>query len=102
MDHATWHGFGSDDITSDTERTHGFYVSTDPDGDKIVANMNDITGAVGAKSFSGTATLTTGTGKYVGISGSYTYECISPSEFRTASEGTMVLSCTNQGSYKIP
>jgi hypothetical protein len=102
VDHATWHGFGLDDIASGMVRFSGYYVTTDRDGDQIVANMAERTGAADAKSFNGSATLTTGTGKYAGITGDYTYVCMSPNEFRTATQGTFAYGCTLQGSYKIP
>ena len=99
-DHVTWHGFGLQDVTSGMAQYRGYYVGTDPDGDKIVVNLPEVTHAADAKNFSATLMLTTGTGKYAGISGSFTSVCTS--EFRTAAEGTYAYSCTNQGSYKIP
>jgi hypothetical protein len=99
-DHVTWHGFGLQDVTSGMTQYRGNYVGTDPDGDKIVVNLPEVTHAADAKNFSATLMLTTGTGKYAGISGSFTSVCTS--EFRTAAEGTYAYSCTNQGSYKLP
>jgi hypothetical protein len=47
------------------------------------------------------AMRSTGTGKYAGISGGFSY-VIHGNEFRSAAEGTYVNYGTNQGSYKLP
>jgi len=99
-DHVTWHGFGLQNVTSGMAQCRGYYVGTDPDGDKIIVNLPEVTHAADAKSFSAALMLTTGTGKYAGISGSFTSVCTS--EFRTGAEGTYAYSCTNEGSYKLP
>ena len=80
----------------------GYCVGTDPAGDQVVGEIaSNGKYAADAKSFSGTLTLTTGTGKYTGISGRWTYVNQGP-EFRPASEGTYFSYTTNQGSYKLP
>lgn len=101
-DHMTWHCFGLIDIASGMAQHRGYCVGTDPAGDHVVGDIAS-TGkyAATAKSFSGTLTLTTGTGKYTGISGSWTYVAHGP-EFRPESEGTYFQFSTNQGSYKLP
>jgi len=101
-DHMTWHCFGLQDTTDGMAEYNGYCVTTDPDGDQIVFNVvSDGKFAWDAKSVKGRATLTTGTGKYAGITGTVTYVCHS-AEFKTAAEGTGVLYCPSQGSYKLP
>ena len=46
-------------------------------------------------------TITTGTGKYAGISGGWTFVVHGP-EFRTAAEGTYVTYGPLQGGYRLP
>ena len=83
-------------------QVHGYCVWMDPAGDQIVANIaSDGKFAADAKSFNGTATFTTGTGKYAGISGSWTFVGHGP-EFRTAADGTYVQFGNMEGSYKLP
>lgn len=90
------------DIANGMEQFTGYGVGTDPNGDQLVIDFaSDGKFPTEAKSFSGKFTITTGTGKYIGISGSGTFTCHSP-DFRTAAEGTFARSCTNSGSYKLP
>ena len=101
-DHMTWHCFGLIDIASGMAQHHGNCVGTDPAGDQVAGEFaSNGKYAADAKSFSGTTTLTTGTGKYTGISARWTYVGHGP-EFRSASEGTVFDYNTNQGSYKLP
>jgi hypothetical protein len=99
-DHVTWHGFGLQDVTNGMTQYRGYYVGTDRDGDKIVVTLPEVTHAADAQNFTATLMLTTGTGKFAGITGSFTSACTN--EFRAASEGTNAYTCTNQGSYKLP
>jgi hypothetical protein len=102
LDHTTWHCFGLQDIAGGISQYNGYCVLTDPAGDQIVANIaSDGKFRVDAKSFNGTATFTTGTGKYTGISGGYTIVLRGP-EFRTAAEGAYVPYGPVQGNYKLP
>jgi hypothetical protein len=102
FDHMTWHCFGLGDIANGMAQWNGYCVGTDTAGDQIAANVaSDGKYAADAKSFPGLATLTTGTGKYAGISGSWKYVGHGP-EFRTAAEGTYVEYGNLQGSYKLP
>jgi hypothetical protein len=79
----------------------GYCMVTDPTGDQVVANVaSDGKYAADAKSYNGTGTFTTGTGKYAGISGGWTFVGHAP-EFRTAAQGTHVQYGSLQGSYKI-
>jgi hypothetical protein len=97
-DHVSWHGSGQDNITSGISHVRGYFVGTDSDGDNIVVDLPEVTHPAG-KAFNGTLLLTSGTGKYAGISGSFKSVC--DNGFRTA-EGTFAESCANEGSYKLP
>ena len=100
-DRMTWHCFGLVDIASGMAEHRGYCVGTDPAGDQVASEVvSNGKYPADAKSFSGTLTLTAGTGKYTGISGNWTYVGHGP-EFRTASEGTYFSYTTNQGSYKL-
>jgi hypothetical protein len=102
FDHATWHCFGLYDVMNAMVQVQGYCVVTDPAGDQIVGNIaTDGKPAADAKSYSVSGTITTGTGKYVGITGGWTIVVHGP-EFRTAAEGTYVAYGPLQGSYKLP
>jgi hypothetical protein len=102
IDHMTWHCWGMGDYTNGVGEGRGSCVATDPGGDQIVAEFADSEKhAPDQKSWNGAAKFTTGTGKYVGISGGFTY-VIHGNEFRSAAEGTYTNYATNQGSYKLP
>jgi hypothetical protein len=102
LDHATWHCFGLYDVMNGRAQWQGRCVATDPAGDQVVSNVaSDGKYLADAKSYNGTGTFTTGTGKYAGISGGWTFVGHSP-EFRTAApESTYVQYGSLQGSYKI-
>jgi hypothetical protein len=102
LDHATWHCFGLYDVASAMAQFQGYCVLTDPAGDQVVSNVaSDGKYAADAKSYKVAGTFTTGTGKYAGISGSWTSVGHLP-EFRTAApESTYVQNGPMQGSYKI-
>jgi hypothetical protein len=102
LDHATWHCFGLYDVASGMAQRQGYCVATDPAGDQVVSNVaSNGKYAADAKSFNGTGTFTTGTGKYAGVSGGWTMVGHVP-EFRTAvPESTYVQYGPLQGSYKI-
>jgi hypothetical protein len=101
INHATAHCWGTGDYTNGMGEDRGYCVGTDPAGDQIVTNIFNPKHALGAKSLSGTDTWTTGTGKLAGVSGSGTYDC-DPGDFKTAVDGTYAITCTIQGSYKLP
>ncbi len=102
LDHTTWHCWGLADFTNGMGQAHGYCVGTDPAGDQLVLNFGpDEKHAPDQKSWSGSLTYTTGTGKYAGISGGETY-VIHANEFRPAVEGTFLNYATCQGSYKLP
>jgi hypothetical protein len=101
-DHMTWHCFGLADFTDGRGQDHGHCVVTDLAGDQFVTNFGpDEKHAPDQKSWNSSATFTTGTGKFAGISGGFTY-VIHANEFRPATEGTFLNYSTLEGSYKIP
>jgi hypothetical protein len=74
------------DIARGTTHIQGNCVGTDPAGDYIVIDLSGEWPA-NATTFRITNKLTSGTGKYAGISGIGTFVNHGP-EFRTAAEGT--------------
>jgi hypothetical protein len=101
-DHMTWHCWGTADFTNGAGQAHGYCVGIDPAGDQVVANFGpDEKHAPDQKTWSGSATYTTGTGKFAGIIGGWTY-VIHSNEFRPATEGTYVNYATFEGRYKLP
>jgi len=102
LDHTTTHCFGLLDSTNGMIGFRGYCVFTDPDGDRIAMNIaSDGTHPFSAKTWSGSGTFTTGTGKYTGVSGNDAFHCRG-GEFKTPAEGTFVDYCVHQGSYKLP
>jgi hypothetical protein len=100
FDHMTWHCWGTTE--NRMIQYQGYCVATDPAGDQIVADVaSDGKFPADAKSYKGTGRLTTGTGKYAGVSGDYTAVFHLP-EFRTAAAGTYAQYGTPQGSCKLP
>ena len=102
LDHMTWHCLGMADFTNGVGQGHGYCVGTDPTGDQVVWNFGpDEKHARDQKSWSGSGTFTSGTGKYAGISGGGTYTVHGP-DFRSTAEGTGFAYNTIEGHYKIP
>lgn len=102
LDHATLHCFGLYDAANGMGQWNGRCVITDTAGDQIVADVaSDGKFPTDAKSDRGLGTFTTGTGKYAGITGGWTFEGHVP-EFRTAVEGTHAQNGPFHGSYKLP
>jgi hypothetical protein len=89
------------DSTGGVTVGHGYCVATDPDGDQVVCDIVNEKHASDAKSWNGSGTFTTGTGKYAGISGSYTF-VVHSGEFKPTAEGTYFNYAPTQGSYKLP
>ena len=104
FDHMTYHCFGLGNIANGMEQDQGYCVGTDPAGDQLVVESVTDKRPTSAKSFGETGTLTSGTGKYAGISGEYTAVNHGP-EFRTdrtGAEGTYVQHGDFQAKYKLP
>lgn len=65
-DHITWNCFGLGDYTKGMGHNHGYCVGTDPSGDQLVMDWVDEDHTPDQKSFNGSFTWTTGTGKFAG------------------------------------
>ena len=101
FDHMTFHCWGTGDATNGVGHFQGYCVGTDPAGDHVAVDIAT-DHPLDAKSFDVINKLTTGTGKYAGISGGGTFVNHGP-QFRTAAEGTSVSYGTLQdGTYKLP
>ena len=102
LDHMTLHCFGLAQIASGMGQHRGNCIWTDPDGDQIVDDFaSDGNYPANLKNVKGSATLTSGTGKYAGITGSLTY-VLHYNDFRSATEGTSLDYGNVQSSYKLP
>jgi hypothetical protein len=101
FDHATWHCSGLGDFTKGMGQAHGYCVVTDPGGDQFVYNVVTEKWSLGQKSFKGSVTLTEGTGKFAGITGSGTF-VHDGNTFKTAEKGTYISHGTHNWSYKLP
>ena len=101
LDHLTWHCWGLFEIVNGVAQAPALYcVATDPAGDQLAGTGAAEKHPQDAKSFGGSVTWTAGTGKYAGISGAFKFVC--HPDFRAAAEGTYLLYCTQEGSYKLP
>ncbi len=101
FDHTTWHCWGQGDFTNGTGQNRGYCVGTDLAGDQVVLDFVSERYKRGEKSVKGSLTLTGGTGKYAGITGSGTYVNDGPT-FRATEKGTYFSHTTVHGSYKLP
>jgi hypothetical protein len=101
FNHWTWHCWGLGDFTNGMGGAHGYCVGTDPAGDQVAINFADEKHPLDQKIVPGSFTLTTGTGKYAGITGSATYEG-DESAFRSPEGGPDFDHNTHRGSYKLP
>jgi hypothetical protein len=102
LDHMTWHCIELVGIASGMVQWQSRCVGTDPAGDQIASEgLSDGKYAIDAKSYRGKGRFTTGTGKYSGIHGDWTFVGHSP-EFRAEAEGTGVEFGPLQGRYKLP
>lgn len=102
LDHTTLHCWGLEDYTNGSGQGHGYCVGVDPAGDQFSFNLGpDEKHAPNQKSWKGSATFVTGTGKFRGVTGSSEY-VVHSNEFRPLAEGTYVNYVTFQGHYKLP
>lgn len=81
--------------------SRGYCVGTDPAGDQLVADVANEKGPPVRTIWNGSAKLTSGTGKFAGISGGWTHS-INLGDFRPAAEGSYAGYGTLEGSYKFP
>jgi hypothetical protein len=101
FNHWTWHCWGLGDFSSGIGQDHGYCVGTDPAGEQVALNFGDEKHQLDQKIVTGSFTITTGTGKYAGITGSATYK-LDGSEFRSPEGGPVFGHNTHQGNYKLP
>jgi hypothetical protein len=102
INHMTWHCWGMGDFTNGAGQVHGYCLGTDPVGGQIVVNFGpDEKHKTDQDSWNGSATFTTGTGNYAGISGGWTYT-IHVNVLKSLTPGTYFDYATLQGSYKLP
>jgi hypothetical protein len=100
FDHTTWHCWGLGDFTNGVGDNHGYCVGTDPTGDQAVLNFASEKHPLDQKITKGSFTLTGGTGKYAGITGTASFTD-DGAMFKTT-EGTYVAHNTTEGTYKLP
>jgi hypothetical protein len=102
IDHMGWHCLGTVDTTRGMAEWNAYCVGADLSGDQVALDLaSDGRYSVEAKSAKFSGKWTTGTGKYTGISGAYSGECLQ-NAFRPLVEGTGLDSCTVHGDYKLP
>jgi len=99
-DHLTHHCWGIGDFINGEGQEHGYCVGIDPSGDQVVLDFQSEQHAPDQKTWRGRGTLTTGTGKYAGISGGHDY-VVHGNELRTATEGNYTVFVTYEGAYQI-
>ncbi|MBV8615010.1 MAG: hypothetical protein JOY66_14775 [Acetobacteraceae bacterium] len=100
FNHFTWHCWGLGDYANGQGQDHGYCVATDPTGDQVAVDWKDESHP-GDQKIVGSFTLTSGTGKYAGITGPATFT-IEGADFRSPVEGTSFIHNTYKGSYKLP
>jgi hypothetical protein len=100
LDHTTWHCWGLNEGMKTIATFRGYCVGTDPAGDQVALEYFTDGKVDESKSFTATATLTGGTGKYAGISGRLSY-VTQGHEFK-APEGRYVAYNSYKGNYKLP
>lgn len=102
LDHTTVHCWGLEDYTNGSGQGRGYCVGVDPAGDQFAVNLGpDEKHAPNQRSWKGSAILTTGTGKFRGLSGGLEY-MVHSNEFWPMAENTYVNYVTFQGNYKLP
>ncbi len=85
--HMTAHCWALGDFTKGVGQVHGYCVYTDLAGDQFVSSFVSEKWSLSQKSFKLPFTLSTGTGKFAGITGSGTYTD-DGNTFRPAEKGT--------------
>jgi hypothetical protein len=101
FDHLTWHIWGLGDCINGVCEFHGYGVATDPAGDQFVESFITEKAPLGQKSIKGSLTLSGGTGKFAGITGSGTL-VLDGNKCRPAEQGTYFDHGTRHYSYKLP
>lgn len=100
LDHMTWHCWGVGDGKISIVQDRGYCVLTDPAGDQIATDTASDGKVDLSKPYGVTNAIMMGTGKYAGITGSWTF-VVHTSEFKMP-EGSYVQYSLLKGSYKLP
>lgn len=98
LNRVAWRCWGMGDYTNGMGQEHGYCVGTDPGGDQIAIDFSTEKHSAGQNP-KGSFKLTTGTGKFTGISGNMTFAF---DMFRPSEDGTYVGHNTSEGNYKLP
>ncbi len=101
FDRTTWHCWGLGDFTDRVGRNRGYCVGTDAAGDEVVLSIVSEKMSLDEEKEKGSLTLTGGTGKYAGITGTGTY-VNDGNMFRPSREGTYVVHADFEGKYRLP
>jgi len=100
QDHRTLHCQELAEVANGSEEVHGRWVGVDLAGDKFALDFKTEKHPPDQKTFKGTSTMTTGTGKYHGITAGSEF-VVHANEFRPFAEGTFVNYVTFEGHYKL-
>ena len=101
-DHVVWHCWGTNDAVKGMAQWSGYCTGTDPAGDQLVYNCVGEKHALEQKTSGGSCSFTTGTGKYVGVSGGLTYMTNDGELAPMGEGGTFAFSNPFKGNYKLP
>jgi hypothetical protein len=102
FEHTAWRCWGIGDFVNGKGRSHGHCLGQDPTGDQVVHDWTDTEDhTLDAKTVRGALKLTSGTGKFAGITGSGTYEDHG-NEWKPITEGTYMVDVSFEISYKLP
>jgi hypothetical protein len=99
-DHVALHCWGIGETANGTAANQGYCVGTDPSGDTLASKFSGEKSSQD-KAMTGTSTLTSGTGKFAGVTGTSQYVVHAP-EFHAPTAGTYVNHVTFEGNYKLP
>jgi hypothetical protein len=101
-DHMTWRCWGIGEFVNGKGRSHGYCLGQDPSGDQLAEDWTETEDhALDAKPLKGTIKLTSGTGKFAGITGSGTYEDYG-NAWKPITEGTYMVYAPYEISYTLP
>jgi hypothetical protein len=105
FDHANWRCIGTFGVFAEKGRLTGMCVSTDLGGDQVIAQFATTDPVpISDKERHGTCELIGGTGKYAGITGSFSF-IVHPQEFpfpALAAPNHYTAHNTYEGTYKLP
>jgi hypothetical protein len=103
IDHLTWHCFGIIDVVSGVGQNKGYCIGTDPGSDHIIFEfLTDKFPFPSDKPLNVTVKITSGTGKYTGITGGHTYT-YEGNTSKTETDGTFFdHGPIEGGNYKLP